>query len=75
MPILAYVAFASLAVVILISVIGVMASSVYFWGCFTALHLGFCLFLTLQIYYLGRWRLGNETYEQPAVPVFQLLTF
>jgi len=52
-------AFASLAFVVLIGVVGVMEGGLYFWICFTSLHVMVCLFLSIQMYYLGRWRLGK----------------
>jgi len=55
-----YATFAALAFVILIGVLGVLAGNIYFWGAFTALHVLGCFFLSFQIYYLGRWRLGKE---------------
>jgi len=51
-------AFTSLAFVVLLGVIGVMAGNLYFWIAFTLFHVLFCMFMTVQIYYLGRWRLG-----------------
>ncbi|CAG7721990.1 unnamed protein product [Allacma fusca] len=55
----AYMTFASLAVVVLIGVLGVMAGSIYFWIFFTTLHVFVCFFLSVQVYYLGRWRLDG----------------
>ena len=53
--------FAALAIVVLLGVLGVMAGSIYFWIFFTTLHVSVCLFLSVQIYYLGRWRLGKSS--------------
>jgi hypothetical protein len=55
----AYATFAVLAVVILIGMCGVLAGTLYFWIGFTVLHLVICLALSLQIYYMGRWKLGE----------------
>jgi len=60
----AYMAFASLAFTILIGVIGVMAGNIYFWVCFTIFHVGVCLLLSVQIYYLGRWRLDTGLFSR-----------
>lgn len=53
-----YMAFTSLAFVVLLGVVGVMAGNFYFWITFTVFHVGFCMFMTVQIYHLGRWKLG-----------------
>ncbi|XP_054001522.1 SID1 transmembrane family member 2-like isoform X1 [Hylaeus anthracinus] len=50
------VTFGILALVILLGLIGVLNGSTCFWIIFTIMHLSICLFLTLQIYYMGRWR-------------------
>jgi hypothetical protein len=60
----AYMAFASLAFVILIGVLGVMAGNIYFWVIFTVFHVGVCFFLSVQIYYLGRWRLDAGLFSR-----------
>lgn len=52
-------AFTSLAFVVLLGVVGVMAGNLYFWITFTIFHVLFCMFMTVQIYYLGRWKLGK----------------
>jgi len=49
-----HLAYASFAVVIFTSVIGVIFRSKTFWGIFLVLHLLTCLYLSLQIYYMGR---------------------
>ncbi|XP_003704971.2 SID1 transmembrane family member 1 [Megachile rotundata] len=50
------VTFGVLALIILIGLIGVLNGSIYFWILFTIVHLSVCLFLTIQIYFMGRWR-------------------
>ncbi|XP_017792434.1 PREDICTED: SID1 transmembrane family member 1-like [Habropoda laboriosa] len=50
------VTFGVLALIIFIELIGVLNDSTYFWIIFTILHLLICLFLTLQIYYMGQWK-------------------
>lgn len=54
-----YMAFAGLAVVVLLGVIGVLAGNIYFWVMFTVFHVIMGLFISVQIYYLGRWRCGK----------------
>jgi hypothetical protein len=58
-----YMAFAALAIVVLLGVVGVLAGSRVFWVAFTVLHIGVCFYITIQVYYLGRWRLGNQKTE------------
>lgn len=55
----AYATFGVLAVVILIGMCGVLGGSWYFWIGFTVIHLVICLVLSAQIYYMGRWKLGE----------------
>ncbi|XP_033325019.2 SID1 transmembrane family member 1 [Megalopta genalis] len=50
------VTFGILAFVIFIGLVGVLDGSTLFWIIFTIAHLSICLFLTIQIYYMGRWR-------------------
>ncbi|XP_046145976.1 SID1 transmembrane family member 1-like isoform X1 [Osmia bicornis bicornis] len=50
------VTFGILALIIFIGLLGVLNGSIYFWILFTIMHLLICLFLTIQIYYMGRWR-------------------
>ncbi|XP_076277521.1 SID1 transmembrane family member 1 [Lasioglossum baleicum] len=50
------VTFGILAFVIFIGLVGVLNGSTLFWIIFTIAHLSICLFLTIQIYYMGRWR-------------------
>ena len=40
-------------------VIGVLHANVYFWIFFTSLHILSCLFLSIQIYYMGRWKMDR----------------
>lgn len=51
--------FGILAIVILLSLIGVLDGSVYFWVAFSIIHLVACLLLTGQIYYVGRWKFNR----------------
>lgn len=52
----AYATFASLALAILFGMCGVLSGTPSFWSIFTFIHLSFCFLISLQIYYLGRWR-------------------
>ncbi|PBC32161.1 SID1 transmembrane family member [Apis cerana cerana] len=52
----ASVTFAMLAFIIFINLMGVLNGSIYFWILFTITHLLTCLFMTIQIYYMGRWK-------------------
>ncbi|ODM86750.1 SID1 transmembrane family member 1 [Orchesella cincta] len=60
----AYMAFTSLAFVVLLGVVGVMAGNLYFWITFTLFHVLFCMFMSAQIYYLGRWRLDCGVFRR-----------
>ena len=62
----AYKACGVLAFIIFISVVGVKYGSgnQYFWIFFTTLHLLTCMFLSLQIYYMGRFRLDMGIFKR-----------
>lgn len=45
-------------------VIGVLHANVYFWIFFTSLHIISCLFLSVQIYYMGRWKLDAGIFRR-----------
>ena len=53
----AYTAFGVLAFVIFVGVIGVVNGNVAFWICFTGLYIITCLIISIQIYYMGRWKM------------------
>lgn len=55
----AYATFGVLAAAICLGMIGILDGTVYFWVAFTVLHIVTCLLLTVQIYYMGCWNLGN----------------
>jgi hypothetical protein len=38
---------------------GVLGGALYFWIGFTVIHLMICLVMSAQIYYMGRWKLGE----------------
>lgn len=44
--------------VVLVGVIGVFDGSPFFWVAFCALEALCCLLLSIQVYYMGRWRLN-----------------
>ncbi|XP_052749005.1 SID1 transmembrane family member 1-like [Galleria mellonella] len=52
----AHATFGVLALIIFIGLVGVLNANFYFWIAFTVLHLVTCLFMTFQIYYLGRFK-------------------
>jgi len=55
----AYTAFGVLAFVIFVGVLGVVHGSVYFWTGFTGLYVISCFVLSIQIYYMGRWKVDS----------------
>ena len=55
----AYTAFGVLAFVIFVGVMGVVNGSIGFWICFTIFYIFSCIFLSIQIYYMGRWKLDR----------------
>ncbi|XP_076239058.1 SID1 transmembrane family member 1 [Calliopsis andreniformis] len=50
------VTFGILAFIIFVGLIGVLNGATYFWIMFSIAHLSVCFFLTVQIYYMGRWK-------------------
>jgi len=67
----AYRACLVLAGVIFISVIGVKYGSgnQYFWIFFTTLHVLTCMFLSLQVYYMGRFRLNLGIFKRTWITI------
>uniref|UniRef100_A0A3B5BDS2 SID1 transmembrane family member 2 n=1 Tax=Stegastes partitus TaxID=144197 RepID=A0A3B5BDS2_9TELE len=58
----AYTAYACLAAVIFFSVLGVFGKgNMAFWIIFSVIHILATLFLSTQLYYMGRWRLDSGT--------------
>ncbi|XP_043532556.1 SID1 transmembrane family member 2 isoform X4 [Chiloscyllium plagiosum] len=57
----AYSAYASLALVIFFSVLGVVFGKDYivFWAVFSFIHILATLLLSIQLYYMGRWKLDT----------------
>ncbi|XP_019630776.1 PREDICTED: SID1 transmembrane family member 2-like isoform X3 [Branchiostoma belcheri] len=60
----AYAAYASLAIVIFVAVIGVVFGTPYFWAIFTIVYVLAILALTAQVYYMGRWRLDMGIFHR-----------
>uniref|UniRef100_A0A671T395 SID1 transmembrane family member 2-like n=1 Tax=Sinocyclocheilus anshuiensis TaxID=1608454 RepID=A0A671T395_9TELE len=60
----AYSAYACLAAVIFFSVLGVVfgKGNTAFWIVFSVIHILATLLLSTQLYYMGRWRLGEAAY-------------
>lgn len=54
----AYLVFGALAIIILLGLAGIMYEGLILYIVFTCLHLTLCLWLSAQIYYMGRWKLG-----------------
>ena len=67
----AYRACLALAFVIFLSVIGVKYGSgnQYFWAFFTALHVITCMVLSLQVYYMGRFRLNLGIFKRTWITI------
>ena len=61
----AHKAIGGIAVIIAISVVGVNFGdhSTLFWAVFNLLHLGSCFVISLEVYYLGRFRLNREVFK------------
>jgi len=55
----AYTAFGVLAFVIFIGVLGVVNGSIPFWIGFIGLYVVSCFILSIQIYYMGRWKVDS----------------
>ncbi|XP_070621833.1 SID1 transmembrane family member 2 isoform X2 [Erythrolamprus reginae] len=57
----AYSAYACLAVIIFFSVVGVVfgKGNTAFWVVFSVIHILATLLLSTQLYYMGRWKLGE----------------
>ncbi|NP_001099128.1 Sid-1-related C precursor [Tribolium castaneum] len=53
----AYATFGVLAVAILLGMIGILEGNLYFWIVFTIIYLLSCFYLSIQIYYMGCWKL------------------
>lgn len=60
----AYTAFGALAFIIFVGVIGVLHGNLYFWMFFTSLHVVSCLVLSIQVYYMGRWKLDLGIFKR-----------
>ncbi|KAJ3650386.1 hypothetical protein Zmor_016489 [Zophobas morio] len=52
--------FGVLAVAILLGMIGILEGNLYFWIIFTIIYVSSCLYLSIQIYYMGCWKLNKD---------------
>ncbi|KAL7298330.1 hypothetical protein TKK_0008676 [Trichogramma kaykai] len=60
--------FGILSLTILFVVYGVVrGSGIYFRAIFSIIHLGLCVFLSAQIYYVGKWKLDKGTLKRMVV--------
>nr|XP_018910555.1 PREDICTED: SID1 transmembrane family member 1-like [Bemisia tabaci] len=66
----AYTTYLVLACVIFIGMCGILNGSFIFYVVFTALHIITCFFLSLQIYYMGRWKLGFHSFKRTIIEFF-----
>ncbi|XP_045241385.1 SID1 transmembrane family member 1 isoform X2 [Macaca fascicularis] len=68
----AYSAYASFAVVIMVTVLGVVfgKNDVWFWVIFSAIHVLASLALSTQIYYMGRFKIADLGIFRRAAMVF-----
>ncbi|GBP76103.1 SID1 transmembrane family member 1 [Eumeta japonica] len=62
----AHATFGVLALIIFIGLVGVLNANILFWIVFTILHLATCLAMTLQIYYMGRFKLESTLVSRAA---------
>jgi len=60
----AYAAYASLAIVIFISMLGVLFGNMTFYVIFAILHFLTCIALSAQIYYMGTWKLNLGIFKR-----------
>ncbi|EDO43450.1 predicted protein, partial [Nematostella vectensis] len=56
----AYSVYASFAAIILIAVVGVLFASFTFWLVFCIIHITVCLYVSSQLYYMGRVKFGKK---------------
>ncbi|XP_011938508.1 PREDICTED: SID1 transmembrane family member 1 isoform X3 [Cercocebus atys] len=68
----AYSAYASFAVVVMVTVLGVVfgKNDVWFWVIFSAIHVLASLALSTQIYYMGRFKIADLGIFRRAAMVF-----
>ncbi|XP_034934611.1 SID1 transmembrane family member 2-like [Chelonus insularis] len=60
----ATVTFAVLALMIFLGTVGVLNGTDCFWILFSIVHLSVCLLITVQIYYMGRFRLNKGVLQR-----------
>uniref|UniRef100_A0A8D2B7E2 SID1 transmembrane family member 1 n=1 Tax=Sciurus vulgaris TaxID=55149 RepID=A0A8D2B7E2_SCIVU len=68
----AYSAYASFAVVIMLTVLGVVfgKNDVWFWVIFSAIHILASLALSTQIYYMGRFKIDLGIFRRAAMVIY-----
>ncbi|ELK18174.1 SID1 transmembrane family member 1 [Pteropus alecto] len=68
----AYAAYASFALVITLTVLGVVfgKNDVWFWVIFSAIHILASLALSTQIYYMGRFKIDLGIFRRAAMVVY-----
>ncbi len=52
------------AFIILLSTVGVLKGSMVFWIFFTTFHILSCFLLSVNIYYMGRWKLNRGIFRR-----------
>ncbi|XP_064595642.1 SID1 transmembrane family member 1-like isoform X2 [Liolophura sinensis] len=60
----AHAAYLAMALIIFIAVIGVVYGTKYFWIVFAVLHISSTFLLSVQIYYMGRWKLNLGIFKR-----------
>lgn len=55
----AYATFGVLSIAILLGMIGILEGNIYFWITFTVIHILTCVYLSLQIYYMGCFKFSD----------------
>ncbi|XP_068174052.1 SID1 transmembrane family member 2 isoform X2 [Antennarius striatus] len=68
----AYTAYACLAAVIFFSVLGVVfgKGNLFFWIAFSVIHIVATLFLSIQLYYMGRWKMDSGVLRRIVYVVY-----
>ncbi|XP_068601938.1 SID1 transmembrane family member 2 [Brachionichthys hirsutus] len=68
----AYTAYACLAAVIFFSVLGVVfgKGNLFFWITFSVIHIVATLLLSIQLYYMGRWKMDSGVLRRMASIIY-----
>lgn len=67
----AYATFGVLALVILVGMAGILTGTKGFWAAFSVLHVLTCLWLSGEIYYMGRMRFGFSMVQRAWNLIFR----